>query len=276
LFSHLTWYRLPHMKTVPADPRSVAIAVLSLALLEKTMFSPLTKTLMSGLAFIFLLTAGCASLQHYSLGDVLGDAPLDEATVVAGLKEALQVGSGRAIDTTSALDGFLANELIRIVLPEDVQPVAKVMRDVGLGSQVDNFEVSMNRAAEMATGEAKDIFWSAITSMSIADAFGILNGHETAATEYFQGRTSNALRERFRPVVDTSMREVGVYQVYENLVDRTALLPVSLPDLDLVGYITEKSLGGLFSTLAGEEQKIRKDPVARTTDLLRRVFGQKD
>ncbi|MFH1843704.1 MAG: DUF4197 domain-containing protein [bacterium] len=238
------------------------------------MFSPLTKTLLSSFAFVFLLTAGCASLQQYSLGDVLGDAPLDEQTVVAGLKEALQVGSGRAIATTSALDGFLANELIRIALPADVQPVAKVMRDVGLGGQVDNFEVSMNRAAEQATGEAQDIFWNAITSMSIADAFGILNGHETAATEYFQGRTSDTLRQRFRPVVDTKMREVGVYQVYEDLVDRTAILPVNMPDLDLVEYITEKSLSGLFSTLAGEEKKIREDPVARTTELLRRVFGR--
>ncbi len=202
------------------------------------------------------------------------DQPLDAATVAAGLKEALQVGTERTVLSTSSVDGFLANQLIRIALPEQFHGMAKALRTVGFGSQVDALEVAMNRAAERAAGEAKTVFWAAIRQMSVADAFGILNGGDTAATTYFRDHTEATLRSRFQPIVEQKMGEVGLYRIYEDVVERYRAIPfVTTPPLDLGDYVTDKSLDGLFLVLAQEEKRIREDPVARTTELLRRVFG---
>ncbi len=219
--------------------------------------------------------SGCASLQDLNLEDYgLGERPLDEATVVSGLKEALQIGTERTVDTTSQMDGFLGNALIRIVLPSELDDMTSKLRDIGLGSLVDDFEVGMNRAAEHAAGEATDVFWRAITSMSIADAFGILNGHSHAATDYFRSRTSVALAERFRPIVQNSMENVGVYPLYQQMHSRYIQIPlVDKPDLDVIEYVTDHTLSGLFAVLGSEEERIREDPLARTTELLKRVFG---
>ena len=228
-------------------------------------------------AALLVLAGGCAEL---SMGDIIGSggraqAGLDEPTVAAGLKEALRVGTERAVGATSKLDGFLANELIRIALPEELEPVARALRGIGLGSQVDALEVGMNRAAERAAGEAKAVFWGAISQMTLADAFGILRGGETAATDYFRDRTSEALRARFSPIVSSKMREVGLYNSYDELLSRYMALPlVPKPELDLESYVTEKALSGLFTVVAQEETRIREDPVARTSELLRRVFGK--
>jgi hypothetical protein len=227
-----------------------------------------------------LLFYGCAGIDSEALDAIIrsgpDDGPLDEKTVGAGLKEALRIGTERTVTSTSKLDGFLGNALIRIVMPEQFEGAANTLRSVGFGKKVDEFEVGMNRAAERAAGEAKNVFWSAITQMTLADAFGILNGGETAATEYFRSRTENSLRERFRPIVKSKMSEVGLYQLYNELTNHYNNLPlVTAPALDLDEYITENALNGLFAVLAQEEQRIRKDPLARTTDLLRRVFGNK-
>ncbi len=229
-------------------------------------------------------------LMHAGCGDLSGglspeevfravlstpDRPLDAATVAAGLKEALQVGTERTVLATSSVDGFLANQLIRIVLPEQFETMGKALRAVGFGSQVDALEVAMNRAAERAAGEAKAVFWDAIRQMSVADAFGILNGGDTAATNYFRDRTEATLRSRFQPIVEQKMGEVGLYRIYEDVVDRYRTIPfVTTPPLDLGDYVTDKSLDGLFVVLAQEEKRIREDPVARTTELLRQVFGR--
>lgn len=226
--------------------------------------------------FFLILLSGCASLDSDTLGKIIrsgGDAPLDEATVAAGLKEALRVGTERTVKTTSALDGFLGNALIRIVLPEEFEGAAKTLRSIGLGKQVDEFETTMNRAAERAAGEATGIFWNAITGMTLADAFGILNGGETAATDYFRARTESGLRARFSPIVKEKMSELGLYTTYNELADTYNNLPlVTRPALDLDSYITDRALDGLFVVLSQEERRIREDPLARTTDLLRRVF----
>jgi hypothetical protein len=227
------------------------------------------------LAFLFVIP-GCKELSTKDLGGILlRDAPLDEQTVAAGLKEALRVGTERTVDSTSKLDGFLGNALIRIVMPEQFEDIASVLRDVGFGQQVTNFETAMNRAAERSAGEAKDVFWNAVTSMSVADAFGILKGHDTAATEYFRGRTETELRSRFHPIVKNKMSEVGLYQMYNELTDYYNKIPLkTAPALDLDDYITEHALNGLFTVLGQEEKKIRDDPLARTTDLLKRVFKE--
>ncbi|MEZ4388201.1 MAG: DUF4197 domain-containing protein [Candidatus Krumholzibacteriia bacterium] len=229
------------------------------------------------LTFILLVIAlaGCAGMENLDLGTVLGGpVPLDEATVASGLKEALTVGTSRAAGQVGALDGYLGNELLRIALPAEVQDVAGTLRTVGLGGKVDELEVAMNRAAEQAAGEAVSVFGDAIRGMTLADAWGILRGPDTAATDYFRDRTGAALTGRYRPIIETKLRSVGGYSDYETLVARLRDIPfVEAPDLDLVGYVTDHALDGLFAVLATEEQKIRADPLARTTALLQRVFG---
>ena len=220
-----------------------------------------------------VILIGCQELAENPL--FRPAAPLDAKTVALGLKDALRVGTERTVASTSTLDGFLANELIRIALPEQLDGLAAALRRLGLGSQVDAFEVTMNRAAERAAGEAKDVFWDAIQNMTLADAYGVLRGGETAATDYFRAHTSDALRARFGPIVSSKMAEVGLYRAYNQLLSRYSALPlVSKPTLELDEYVTERTLEGLFSVLAREEKRIREDPAARTTELLRRVFAK--
>jgi hypothetical protein len=216
---------------------------------------------------------GCSSLKDIDLG-IPQDLPPEEATVAAGLKEALNVGTERAVVSTSREDGFLGNALIRIALPEELDGMIGTLRDVGMGSVVDDLEVGMNRAAEAASSEAVDIFKDTVQNMTIADAFAILDGGDTAATDYFRERTSAGLTMRFEPIIQAKMAEVGVFNIYQDLVARYNRIPfVEKPEVDLIGYVNEKTLAGLFTVLAQEETRIRKDPLARTTALLQQVFG---
>lgn len=219
-----------------------------------------------------LLLTGCAGLTE-SVNRAL-EQPLDSETVAAGLKEALRIGTERSTDKTSTTDGFNGNPLIRVAMPDQYAGVAEAIRNIGFGSHVDAFELSMNRAAEEASGEAVEVFWNAITQMTIADAFGILEGDDTAATDYFRRQTTAELRGRFQPIVVAKMEEVGVYNYYEDLTGYYRLLPISKPEpVDLDEYITERTTRGIFLMLEKEEKKIREDPAARTTELLRKVFG---
>jgi hypothetical protein len=227
----------------------------------------------------FVAVLGCATLQK-DMADVFkGDSgrkgALDESTVIAGIREALRIGTQNTVLSTSKLDGYLGNQLIRIAIPAQLASVASTLRQVGLGGQVNELEVGMNRAAELAAAEARDIFWNAIADMTVSDAFGILKGGDSAATEYFRNRTHTALRTRFHPIIRQKIEEVGLSRIYSRIADTYNSLPVAgnqrLVDLD--EYVTDRALAGLFTVLATEEQKIRQDPLARTTDLLRRVFG---
>jgi hypothetical protein len=226
------------------------------------------------IAAVALLVTGCISSG--TLDRMLhSDGELDESTVAAGLKEALRVGTERSTASTSKPDGFYKNALIRIVVPEQYDGVAKTLRNFGMGSYVDDFERSMNRAAERASGEAIDVFWSAIAQMSIRDAFGILNGGETAATDYFRRTTAAPLKARFQPIVTASMEEVGVYNIYNDLVAKYNQLPIDKPQpVDIDEYVTDRTIDGIFTVLEQEEKRIREDPAARTTALLRKVFGK--
>jgi hypothetical protein len=220
-----------------------------------------------------LLATGCPNTKEINRM-LRGDGALDESTVAEGLKEALRVGTERSTASTSKLDGFYKNTLIRIALPGQYAGVAKTLKSIGMGSYVDDFERSMNRAAERASGVAIDVFWSAITQMSIADAFGILNGGETAATDYFRRTTAASLTARFQPIVRAKMEEVGVYNIYNDLVAKYNQLPIDKPEaVDIDAYVTTRTVDGIFSVLEGEEKRIREDPAARTTELLRKVFG---
>jgi hypothetical protein len=194
-----------------------------------------------------------------------GGVPSDEK-VAAGLKEALAIGTGNAVAATGTLDGFFKNEAIKILLPEKLQRLDKRLRTVGLGSQIDAFVLSMNRAAERAAPSAKSIFEEALRQMTFSDAKQILRGGDTAATDFFRAKTSERLTVSFLPIVSSSLGEVGATKRYKNLV--------SSPSLDLDRYVTGRSLDGLFHVLGEEEKKIRKDPAARVTKLLKDVFAQ--
>lgn len=200
-------------------------------------------------------------------------APGDDQ-VVAGLKEALSIGIGNAVAATSKADGYFKNAAIKILMPEKIRKVADVMAKVGYQKDVDEFVLSMNRAAEKAAPQAKAFFVDSIKQMTIEDARKILEGSDTAATDYFKSKTFGKMYETFKPEVASSMNEVGVTRSYKNMMDKYAALPFAdAESLDLDRYVTTKSLDGIFYMVGQEEMKIRKDPAARVTDLLKTVFG---
>ncbi len=223
--------------------------------------------------FLLITTLGCAGLVFDPSVPTSGG--LDRETVIAGLREALRIGSQRAVDRGGVLDGFLANELIRVLIPDELDSMARTLRRVGLDRQVDDLEVAMNRAAEQAVGEARDVFWDEIRTLTIPEAMSILDDGPTGATDHLRSRTAAEIRGRFRPIVVRKMDEVGLSRIYGQLADRYNELPfVSRPAIDLGEYVTDQALDGLFTLLGEEEARIRQDPIARTTELLRRVFGR--
>jgi hypothetical protein len=202
-------------------------------------------------------------------------AGLSEDRIISGLKEALQVGTQNTVNLTGKLDGYFANQAIRILMPERLQTLEKGLRAVGYGAQVDEFVLGMNRAAERAAPAARSIFGKAITEMSFDDARKILSGGDTAATEYFKEKTSAGLAAAFRPTVEAAMNEVGVTRQYKELVGRAKAIPfLKTQTFDVDQYVVDKGLDGLFHVLGDEEKKIRTNPAARTTQILKDVFGK--
>ncbi|MBZ5504820.1 MAG: DUF4197 domain-containing protein [Acidobacteriia bacterium] len=201
--------------------------------------------------------------------------PADDR-IAAGLKEALTVSTRKAVASTGRVDGFLKNAAIKILLPEKLRSVGKGMRLVGMGQQVDALEIGMNRAAEQAAPEARQIFVNAVTKMSIADARQILSGGDTAATEYFKAKSTDELTAAFAPIVHKSMENVGVIRQYNQLMQNPmAGRLAESKDFSLDKYVVGKTMDGLFYVIGEEEKKIRKDPAAQTTALLREIFGKK-
>ena len=201
----------------------------------------------------------------------LGDVKIGQA-----LKQALQVGTENAVKLTGRTDGYFKNAAIKILLPDKLKSLEQGLRIVGVGPQVDELVLGMNRAAEHAAPAARQIFFDAIGEMTIDDAQHILNGPATAATDYFKGKTTPKLTTAFRPVVEKSMSQVGVTQKYEELLGRAETIPfLNAERLDLNQYVVGKGLDGLFHVVGEEEQKIRTNPAARVTDLLREVFGSR-
>ena len=196
--------------------------------------------------------------------------------VAKGLKEALTSGVSKGADIASALDGFYKNSFIKIPFPPEVREVETKLRQIGLGSEVDKFVLSLNRAAEDAAKQSKPIFVSAITSLTIQDVWGILKGENNAATEYLKRSTSTQLTSTFQPVIRESLNKVNATKYYSDLVNTYNRLPMVKkvnPNLDQ--YATQKAIDGLFYLVAQEEINIRENPVARTTDILKKVFGAK-
>jgi len=200
-------------------------------------------------------------------------AGLSDAKIGSGLKEALKIGTENTVNLTGKTDGYFLDQAIKILMPEKLRTLEKGLRAVGYGPQIDEFVLSMNRSAEQAAPAAKQIFWDALEQMTFEDARKILSGNETAATEYFKGKTTDKLTAAFRPVVDKSMNEVGVTRQYNELVGRYESIPfVKKETFDLDSYVVTKALDGLFHVLGDEEKKIRTNPQARVTDLLKEVF----
>ncbi len=228
-----------------------------------------------------LTTIPCSA----QLGDILKHAEdavqhsntsrLSDSKITAGLKQALQVSTSNAVAYSGKPDGFLKNQAIKILLPDKLKTVGKGMRLMGMGAKVDELEVGMNRAAEKATPKAKTIFLSALERMSFDDARKILTGGDTAATEYFKNSSTAELTTAFSPIVHQSMVNVGVVQQYNSVIQSAPGGTVLAGKLDLDKYVVGKTLDGLFYMLGQEERKIRKNPAARTTTLLKEVFGHK-
>ncbi len=208
------------------------------------------------------------------LPSVSGPGP-DNTTTVSGLKEALEIGTSNAVKVVSKTDGYFSNQMIKILLPDSVQKTADVLGKMGYQKQVDDFILSMNRAAEKAAPQAASLFVDAIKSMNFDDARKILQGGDTAATNYFKTKTSTKLHDTFKPIVSTSMNQVGVTRSYKEMMGKADTIPfVNKESMDLDKYVTDKALDGLFAMVGQEEKRIRTNPAARTTELLKTVFGK--
>jgi hypothetical protein len=204
---------------------------------------------------------------------------LDDGTVAKGLKEALANGTERAVKEVARPDGYFGNQLIKILLPAKLQKAADLLGSVGYRKQVDELVLSMNRAAEGAAPKAAKFFGDAIRQMTVEDARGILSGGDTAATKFFERKTRQKLFDAFKPTVSESMGRVGTARAYNEMIGKYNSLPLASlagkPSLDLDTYVTDKALDGLFTMVGQEEKNIRSNPAARTTDLLRKVFGKR-
>ncbi len=232
-----------------------------------------------------ILCVSCCTLSSAQFGDILKQAGetlghrdtsgLSDEKITAGLKQALQVSTGKAVSLTGKPDGFLKNAAIKILLPPKLKSVGNGMRMLGMGARVDELEVGMNRAAEQATPQAKQIFLDALKKMSFDDARRILTGSDTAATEYFKRTSSTDLTTAFTPIVQTSMEHVGVVQQYDRVVKSAPGGSAIAAQLDINKYVVGKTLDGLFYMLGEQERQIRKNPAAQTTTLLKEVFGRK-
>lgn len=201
-------------------------------------------------------------------------AGLSDAKISDGLRQALTISTGKAVASTGRTDGFFKNAAIKILLPDKLQKVGKGMRMLGMGAQVDQLELGMNRAAEQAAPEAKQIFLNAVSQMTFADARQILSGNDTAATEYFRDKSTAQLTEAFAPIVHRAMENVGVVQQYNRLIQNPAAPYFAGKKFDLDQYVVQKTLDGLFYELGQEERRIRTNPAAQTTALLKQVFGR--
>lgn len=229
---------------------------------------------------IAIVFPACSSGQ-FDLGKIgkdinnsINKKPLSNQEIIDGLKQALSIGSQNASGSASKTDGYFRHPLIKIPFPPQAEKMEKKLRSLGMDKQVDEFVMTMNRAAEEAAKQAAPIFVDAVKSMTITDGINILKGKDTAATNYLRQKTSLSLHDKFKPVILSATQKVDVTKYWNPLITTYNKLPfVDRLNPDLDEYITQKALSGLFYLVSQEEVKIRKDPAARVTDLLKKVFG---
>ena len=208
-------------------------------------------------------------------GAGVGPATLTNDQAAGGLKEALSRGITTAVAETGRPGGFENNPLIRIAMPPKLHPVEQGLRAIGMGGQVDSFEHSMNAAAEEAAPQAKAIFLAALKAMTFEDARGIVMGGNTAGTEFFRRTTSTQVSDAFRPIIEKAMAHTGVSEKFGSLMGSAPKLPFGkTPSFDINGYVLQKSVDGMFTMMGEEEKKIRTNPAAQVTPLLKTVFGR--
>ncbi|HLV40244.1 DUF4197 domain-containing protein [Xanthomarina sp.] len=230
--------------------------------------------------FAFLLVINfmsCAELQEVVNQLPENTAGISNTQIAAGLREALDQGIDKQVSKLTQTDGYFKNDLVKILLPEELQKVDKALRDIGLGSLADEGLKVLNRAAEDAVGTATPIFINAVKGITFADAKTILLGSDDSATLYLAGKTESALYTEFHPVIDNSFKKVGADQIWSNLISKYNSIPfTSKVNPDLTNYVTEEALKGVYKMIAVEEKDIRTNFSSRTTDLLKQVFALQD
>jgi hypothetical protein len=252
--------------------------------------------LMKKIITILIVTAfGSISLQAQVLKDILGKvikkdssgktilnkniggglgSGLSNEDIISGLKDALRVGTDSSSKKLGKLDGYFADAAIKILMPAEAQKVEKTLRNLGMGNMVDKAILSMNRAAEDAAKGVGTIFWSSIKQMSVTDGLQILRGSDTAATAYLKKTTTAELVTKFRPVIDSSLIKFDATKYWNDVFTAYNKVSFKKVNTDLTAYVTERALSGLFYNIALQEQKIRKDPAAQVTGILKKVFGK--
>lgn len=199
----------------------------------------------------------------------------NQAQLIKGVKEVLQLGSLRAANELSQTGGYAQSSLYRINLPDTIKPLASNLRALGLGSSIDKVEALMNQGAEKAAVEAAAVFSDAIKNMSVTDALGIVRGSNTAATDYFRTQTESSLRARYAPIIQANLKQVGFYNQYQQVLNAYNQLPIAnKPSLDLEKHVIDQSLNALFAKVAIEEQAIRQDPVGRGSSIIGAIFAR--
>ncbi len=233
-------------------------------------------TLVAGMALAVSLSLGaCAEMSHILDAGAGAAGTSNQSALERAVKESLELGSTRAADLLSKTGGYQNSPVYRIRLPEPVQPIASRLRQFGLGGQVDQIEKLMNQGAEHAAVEAKAIFIGAVREMTIADAMGIVRGNDTAATSYFRQHTEAQLRQKYLPIIQNNLRQIGFYNQYQQLLTAYKQLPLTnKPDLDLEQHVLTQSLNALFTQVGEEEKAIRKDPLGRGSSAIAAVFGR--
>lgn len=237
---------------------------------------------MKKLAYLFLMVValswmGCETLKNIQSTVENGGQGLTESEIIQGLKQALEVGTNNASSRLSKTDGYFKDPLIKIPFPPDAQRAADKLRQLGMNKLVDDFIETLNRGAEEAAKEAAPIFVDAIKAMTVTDAKNILHGPDDAATRYFEKNTRSPLYGKFKPVIDRTLGKVNATKYWGDITTTYNKIPlVEKVNTDLPDYATNKALDGLFLKIEGEEKDIRKNPAARVTDLLKKVFGELD
>lgn len=223
-------------------------------------------------ATLVLTSTGCETSQQI-LNNLPSYGQLSTTQIAAGLKEALTIGTQNSANKLSSPNGFFANAALKILMPPEAQKVESTLRSMGMGSVVDKAIQSMNKGAEEAAKSAAPIFVNAIKEMTITDALGILKGGNNAATNYFKEKTTASLTAAFRPSITAALKKVDATKYWSDVFSVYNKFSSTPVNTDLTAYVTEKAVAGIFSEVALEEQKIRQDPAARVTDLLKTVFG---
>jgi hypothetical protein len=237
---------------------------------------------------ILLLSVALISIQSVSAQTIKGlfdkvtkstttnsGSGLSNEDIINGLKDALRVGTDSSAKRLSKLNGFFGDAAIKVLMPDEAKKVETKLRGLGMGNMVDKAILSMNRAAEDAASGVGTIFWDAIKKMSITDGLKILRGGDFAATDYLKSVTTKELTEKFRPVIEASLVKFDATKYWKDVFSKYNMFAQTPVNTDLTAYVTERALSGLFLKISLEEQKIRKNPAAQVTDILKRVFGGK-